>query len=162
MFILADTENNAVENNKKELIVMTASHLNSIIMKAKKIWANLSVKDLNRTREFYSNLGFEINGPNDSQELVSFLFGDDSFFLHFFWEEKFKSVLNGLVPDPKQSNEVVFSLSAQSRDGVDDWAKKVVESGGIIFSEAAEIGKGYTFGFSDPDGHKFNFLYWPV
>ena len=131
-------------------------------MKTRKIWANLAVKDLSRTREFYNSLGFKPNGMNESQELVSFFFGDDNFIMHFFTEEKFKLDLKGLVPDPKQSNEVVFSLSADSKQEVDDWAKKVIESGGTIFSEAANIGKGYTFGFSDPDGHKFNVLYWPV
>ncbi len=38
---------------------------------------------------------------------------------------------------------------------------KVKKAGGVIFSEPEDFEVGYTFGFTDPDGHKFNFLYWP-
>jgi len=44
-------------------------------MKAKKMWANLAVEDLERTGKFYTKLGFEPNGPHTSNELVSFFFG---------------------------------------------------------------------------------------
>jgi len=48
-----------------------------------------------------------------------------------------------------------------SREEVDLWYDKVKEIGGTIFSEPENFQEGYTFGFADPDGHKFNFLYWP-
>ena len=53
-------------------------------MKPKKIWANFSVKDAKRTREFYTQLGFTPNMPNKYPKLASFLFGDDDFVIHFF------------------------------------------------------------------------------
>ena len=55
-------------------------------MKAKMIWANLGVKDLNRTQQFYQALGFQLNGqPNE--QLVSFLFGENNFIIHFFLKD---------------------------------------------------------------------------
>lgn len=128
-------------------------------MKTKQIWANLTVKDIKRTAEFYTSLGIKPNMPNNSQELTSFLFGDDDFVIHFFIEEKMQASMNSKVADLKNGSEVMFSLSAESKEEVDDWAKKAKEAGGTIFREACKDKDGYYYcGFADPDGHKFNVL----
>ena len=128
-------------------------------MKTKKIWANLGVEDLARTTKFYSELGFKPNGTNE--ELTSFSFGDDNFIIHFFIKERFKWAVNEEVADLKQGNEIIFSLSAESVDEVHQRLLAVKNAGGRIFAEPQSFEKGYFFGFSDPDGHKFNVLYWP-
>ena len=130
-------------------------------MKTRMIWANLAVADLERTTKFYTALGFEANGSNESDELVSFAFGNDNFIINFFTECRLKAGTHMEVADLKLGNEVIFSLSADSRTKVDDWTKIVTDAGGTVFSGPEDFQKGYTFGFSDPDGHKFNFLYWP-
>ena len=48
-----------------------------------------------------------------------------------------------------------------SKGEVTSWIKKVKSAGGSIFSDPQDYERGYTFGFADPDGHKFNILYWP-
>ena len=128
-------------------------------MKTKKIWANLGVEDLAWTTKFYSELGFKPNGTNE--ELTSFCFGDDNFIIHFFIKERFKWAVNEEVADLKQGNEIIFSLSAESVDEVHQRLLAVKNAGGRIFAEPQSFEKGYFFGFSDPDGHKFNVLYWP-
>ena len=52
-------------------------------MKSKMIWANFVVKDVKRTNEFYTALGFTPNNMN-FPKLASFLFGDNKFVIHFF------------------------------------------------------------------------------
>jgi len=128
-------------------------------MKPKKIWANIGVKDLQRTTGFYTALGFKSNG--DSKELTSFIFGNDDFIIHFFVEERFKNDVNGKIADLNQGSEVIFSLSATSKEEVNKYAEEVKKAGGSIYAAPQVFEKGYTFGFSDPDGHKFNVLYWP-
>ena len=56
-------------------------------MKPKNIWANLGVKDIQRTKEFYQSLGFQLNG-SPSSDLVSFYFGVDKFIIHFFEKKR--------------------------------------------------------------------------
>src|SRR6187402_2533916 len=129
-------------------------------MKPKRIWANLSSKNLQRTNEFYSALGFKSNNPHNSQELTSFFFGENDFIIHFFTEERFNTDINGIKANAN-GNEIIFSLSAESKEEVDGWVEKVEKAGGSIYTPPTAVGKGYTFGFSDPDGHKFNILYWP-
>ena len=49
----------------------------------------------------------------------------------------------------------------QVQEEVDQWMEKAKQAGGTVFSEPQNYLQGYTFGFADPDGHKFNVLYWP-
>lgn len=128
-------------------------------MKPKKIWANLSVTDLARTTRFYQALGFK---PFcDSEELTSFCFGDEDFIIHFFKKERFDIDINGMTTGSSPGSEIIFSLMAESREEVDQCVEEVEKAGGSVFSSPREFGQGYTVGFSDPDGHKFNLLYWP-
>jgi len=113
-------------------------------MNPKKIWSNLAVSDLERTTKFYTELGFKSNGA--SKELTSFLFGKNDFVMHFFLKDILKTNIKGEITDSQSSNEVVFTLSAESKDQVNNWAKEVNKAGGKIISEPEEFGKGY-YGF---------------
>ncbi len=127
-------------------------------MKTKKIWSNLAVEDLERTTKFYTELGFKPNGA--SKELTSFFVGEDDFVIHFFLKDILQSNVKGELADLKNGNEVIFTLSAESKEEVDNWEKEVKKAGGKIISNAEEFGNGYYgFVFSDPDGHKFNVFY---
>lgn len=132
-------------------------------MKTKKIWANLSVQDVERTYRFYSALGFTLNGqfPNE-YELVSFLIGEDNFVVHFFSHKSFKPSLGGEVANLKKGNEIMFTLSADSKKEVDDWAETVKKAGGTLFCKPQKVQNQehwYGCGFADPDGHKWNVFY---
>ena len=127
-------------------------------MNTRKIWANLGVEDLSRTTAFYTALGFKSNGA--SNELTSFIVGEDDFVIHFFLKDILQSNMQIEMVDPKSGNEVLFTLSAESREEVDNWEKEVQQAGGTLLSPAEEFGKGYYgFVFADPDGHKFNVFY---
>lgn len=127
-------------------------------MNPKKIWANLAVSDLDRTTQFYTQLGFKFNGR--SNELTSFIFGDNQFIIHFFLKDILQANTKIAISDSQNSNEIIFTLSAESREQTDLWAKEVEDAGGTIFSKPEAFGQGYYgFVFSDPDGHKFNVFY---
>lgn len=124
-------------------------------MNPKKIWANLAVSNLERTTKFYAGLGFKSNGANS--ELTSFVVGEDGFIIHFFLKDILGTAMKGEMADTQKVNEILFTLSADSRARVDDWAKEVAGAGGKIVSAPEEFGKGYYgFVFADPDGHRFN------
>lgn len=127
-------------------------------MNAKKIWANFTVSDLDRTTKFYTALGFKANGRSD--ELTSFMVGENNFIIHFFLEDSLKANVSIEIVDAQYANEIIFTLSAESKAEVDDWEREVQLAGGTITSKAREFGKGY-YGleFADPDGHKFNVFY---
>jgi uncharacterized protein len=127
-------------------------------MNPKKIWSNLGVSDLARTTKFYTALGFKFNGS--SEQLTSFFIGEDDFVMHFFLKDILQANVNGKIADGQSANEVVFTLSAETKKQVDDWAKEVEKAGGKLVTKPEAFGEGYYgFVFTDPDGHKFNVFY---
>ena len=127
-------------------------------MKTRKIWANLGVEDLDRTTQFYTDLGFKSNGA--SNELTSFFVGEDDFVIHFFLKDILEPSMKGPIADLSSGNELMFTLSAESKEEVDNWEKEVQHAGGTLVSKAQAFGEGYYgFVFADPDGHKFNVFY---
>jgi len=126
-------------------------------MKAQMIWANFSVKDANRTRKFYTQLGFTPNKQNSDPKLASFLFGKNDFVIHFF--EEGSQIDEYLTPRSKTSSEIIFTLSAETETEVKDFADKIKNAGGNILQKVRrDENNYYGFVFADPDGHKFNVL----
>ena len=77
-------------------------------MKTKKVWANFSVQDLERTTKFYKRLGFKQNGASD--QLTSFFFGEENFIIHFFLKDVLEPNLKGQIIDTKAGNEIIITL----------------------------------------------------
>lgn len=126
-------------------------------MQTSMIWGNLAVEDLQRTKSFYEQLGFQSNGYDEVENLASFKFGDNQFVINFFKSDRLASSMNGQVSSTKDGNEVIFSMAAKSNEEVDQWAEQVESSGGSLCM-APQIDENgfYVCVFADPDGHKFN------
>lgn len=124
-------------------------------MTPKKIWANFSVKDVKRTKEFYTQLGFTPNNTGDYPQLASFLFGDDNFVIHFF--EKGSQIDEYLTAG--KTGEVIFTLAAETEAEIHALQEKVKAAGGTVVQEAGRDSSDYyVLVFADPDGHRFNVL----
>jgi predicted lactoylglutathione lyase len=123
----------------------------------KQFWINLPVKDINKSKEFFSQLGFSVNGNSDQVQVT---IGDKNTAVMLFPESTFKNFTRHAIGDTEQATEVLFSIDAESRAEVDEMAKKAVEAGGTLFGEPAENqGWMYGCGFADLDGHRWNVLY---
>ena len=100
-------------------------------MTAKKIWANLGVAQIERTTKFYLALGFEQNG-DATKDLVSFLFGEDKFVIHFFQKERLATSLEGPVANLQQGNEIMFTISMESKEAIHKCIEQVKALGGTV------------------------------
>ena len=128
-------------------------------MQFNKIWANLAVLDTKRTEKFYTQLGFKPNTSPTTPEITSFLFSDQNFVIHFFRQDKLEFAMNDKAANLENGSEVIFSLSAKSKEEVNDWANNAQQAGGTIIKKAGTQEDGYYYCvFADPDGHKFNAL----
>lgn len=127
----------------------------------KQIWINLPVKDINKSKAFFSKLGFSFNEKHgNSQDSACLLVGDKHFAVMLFLEATFKSFTRNNNTDTALATEVLISIDAESREEVDEIAKKVIEAGGTIFGQPDEKqGWMYGCGFADLDGHRWNVLY---
>ena len=128
-------------------------------MQVKQIWANLAVEDTTRTEKFYSQLGFKPNSGKTTSEITSFIFGENNFVIHFFRKDKLANATYDITVDANKGSEIIFSLSAKTKEEVDAWAANAKVAGGKIRKEAGRHEDGYYYCvFADPDGHKFNVL----
>lgn len=126
----------------------------------KELWLNLSAKDLNKTKVFFSKIGFALNEKQTNEKMVCFTVGEKATTVSFFDEETFKGFTKSEIADTRNGSEFLISFDAESRDEVDETARKVFEAGGTVFAEPAEIqGWMYGFAFADLDGHRWNQIF---
>jgi uncharacterized protein len=127
----------------------------------KEIWVNLPVKDVTKSKAFFSAIGFSLNERyGNSEQSASFLVGSKNVVLMLFNESQFKGFTRHELTDTAKSTEVLFSIDAESPEETDALAKKVAEAGGAVFAKPGwNQGWMYGFGFTDPDGHRWNVLH---
>jgi uncharacterized protein len=127
----------------------------------KELWINLPVKDTNISKEFFTKLGFSFNPRfSSNNEIACITIGTKNINVMLFKEAAFIGFTKNKLADTSQATEVLFSIDAESREEVDEMAKKAADAGGTIFSKPAES-QGWMYGcaFADPDGHRWNVLY---
>jgi uncharacterized protein len=123
-----------------------------------KIFANLPVKDLNKTVEFFTKLGFKFNPQFTDENATCMIIGDDIFVM-LLVEKFFKTFTKNEICDTSKYTEVLLALSADSREKVDEMIKKAIESGGSEYREPQDHGWMYGRSFQDIDGHIWELIY---
>jgi len=126
----------------------------------KEIWLNLPSKNLDETKGFFNKIGWTLNENQSNNDMICFSVGEKQITVLFFQEEMFKNITKSEISDTKTGAEILISFDAESRQEIDETARKVFDAGGTIFSEPAEIqGWMYGFGFADLDGHRWNMVF---
>ncbi|MHC0442122.1 VOC family protein [Flavobacterium sp. 3-210] len=126
----------------------------------KQIWLNLPVTNIAKAKDFFWKIGFSFNEQHDTPSSTCMVVGEGHFVVMLFEEMLFSSFSQNAITDTKSSSEVLISIDAESREEVDELAKKVTEAGGTVFAEPAESqGWMYGCGFADLDGHRWNVLF---
>ena len=113
---------------------------------------NLAVRDIARSREFFSHLGFEFD-PNFSNAGCACMVLSKGTYAMLLAEGFFQNFTTKTIVDATESTEVVVALSAGSRDGVDDMLRKAVKAGGAVAREAQDHGFMYGGAIEDLDHH---------
>lgn len=125
----------------------------------KQIILNLPVKDLDKSRAFFSALGFAFN-PRFSAENAAFMhIVGDTIQAMLTTEPFFQSLIDKPVANARQANEVVICLSCESREEVDSLIARAAAAGGRIPHPPEDHGFMYDQGFEDIDGHLWNLVW---
>ncbi len=125
---------------------------------ATKIFVNLPVKDLKKSTEFFTKLGFKFNPQFTDDTAACMIVGDDIFVMLLI-QDKFKTFTPKEICDATKSTEVLVCLSFESREQVDDTVRKAVAAGGTTYNEPQDHGFMYGHGFQDLDGHIWEIIY---
>jgi uncharacterized protein len=125
---------------------------------ATKIFVNLPVRDLNRSIEFFTKLGFTFN-PQFTDETATCMIVSADIFVMLLTHDKFRTFTPKEIVDATKSTEVLLTLSSESRGNVDEMVRKAVAAGGTTYNEPQDLGFMYGHGFQDIDGHIWEFIY---
>ena len=93
------------------------------------IFVNLPVKNLNKTVEFFTKLGFTFNPQFTDENATCMIVGKDIFVM-LLVEKFFKTFTKKEISDTTKNTEAIVALSAQSREEVDQMMEKVLGAGG--------------------------------
>lgn len=124
-----------------------------------RLWINLPVADLQAAKAFYEQAGFLTPKADSSNEQqAAFSLEAQHLYVMLFPQETFKAFTQQDIADTSIGSEVLFSLSAQSREDIENYVFRIEQAGGNIYAPPGERNGLYGAGFSDVDGHRWNFL----
>lgn len=127
-------------------------------MKINQIYVNLPVKDVQKTRAFWTTLGFTINEQFSDEKAVCVVMKEDHIYTMFLKEEFFQTFTNR--PFAKgDTTQVLLAVGVDSREEVDWIIKTAIENGGSKYSEPMDHGWMYQNAFSDINGHQWEIMY---
>jgi predicted lactoylglutathione lyase len=122
------------------------------------IFLNLPVKDLNLSIAFFTQLGFSFN-PKFTDDKASCLIIGENINAMFLVEEFYKTFTNKEICDAAATSEVLISISAETREKVDEMIEKAVKAGGSEYMKTRDYGWMYQRTFLDVDGHHWEIFF---
>lgn len=127
----------------------------------RQIFINLAVKDLQKSMDFYTALGF-INNPQFSDDTSKCMVWSDTIYVMIMTHEKFSTFATKPIADTKSAVAGLFSLSVSSLDEVNKIVSKGLEIGGIEPHEIRDYGFMQQRTIEDYDGHTWEIFFMDV
>jgi uncharacterized protein len=143
-------------DNKREPLI-TTNQLKRKDM-ATKVFMNLPVKDLPKSIEFFTKLGYNFNQQFTDHTATCMIISEDIYAM-LLTHEKFNQFTTKEICDATKQAEVLISLSCESRTHVDELVAKALAAGGKTDNEPTDHGFMYEHDFQDLDGHNWG-LFW--
>lgn len=125
---------------------------------ATQIFVNLPVKDLNKSVEFFTKLGFTFNQQFTDENATCMIIGENIFAM-LLVGKFFKTFTSKEICDSSISSEAILAITAESREKVDELSNKAIAAGGIEPRAAQDHGWMYGRSFQDIDGHLWEVFY---
>lgn len=117
-----------------------------------KIFVNLPVADLDRSKAFFEELGYTVN-PRFTDDTAACIVISDNIYAMLLTHAKFREFTSKDIADATKTTEVLTCLGVESRARVDDIVEKAIGAGGREPRAPEDHGFMYLRGFEDPDGH---------
>lgn len=128
---------------------------------SKQIFINLAVKDLQKSMDFYTALGFT-NNPQFSDDAGKCMVWSDSIFLMLLTHAKFANFTTKSIADTKSNIAGIFSLSVASVDEVNSIVTNGLQAGGTEPNEMRDYGFMQQRTIEDFDGHTWEIFYMDI
>jgi hypothetical protein len=125
---------------------------------ATKIFVSLPVKDLPKSIEFYTKLGYTIN-PQFTGETATCMIISEDIYAMLGTHATLKSLTKKEICDTTKYTSALISLSCESRAQVDELVAKAIAAGGSTSGEPTDHGFMYSHDYEDLDGNGWG-LFW--
>lgn len=122
------------------------------------IYVNLPVKNLDKSVEFFTRLGFAFN-PQFSGEKAACMVVSEHIYVMLLRESFFQTFTPKFISDTSKSTEVVLCLSRDSREEVNEMVRLAVAAGAKTPCKPMDHGFMYQSGFEDLDGHLWEIMF---
>ncbi len=125
---------------------------------ARKLFVNLAVRDLAKSKDFFAKLGFRFE-PRFTDENAACMIVNEDAYVMLLGEPFFQTFTKRELCDTTKHTEGLFALSCASRAEVDELVKKAIAAGGQHAMDAQDHGFMYGWSFYDPDGHHWEVVW---
>jgi predicted lactoylglutathione lyase len=125
---------------------------------SRKIFVNLAVRDLPKSMEFFSSLGFTFNKQFTDEKAACMVISEEAFVM-LLSEPFFKGFTRREICDTTRQTEALLALSCSNREEVDAIVKKAIAGGGSHAMDAQDHGFMYAWSFYDLDGHHWEVMW---
>jgi predicted lactoylglutathione lyase len=155
MILVVFVQRNSATNTKSKLRQLIFNNM------AKQIFINLAVKDLQKSMDFYTALGFS-NNPQFSDDTGKCMVWSENIFVMIMTHEKFTTFATKPIADTKSNLAGLFSLSVDSVDEVNSILRKGLDAGGTEPTEMKDYGFMQQRTIEDFDGHTWEVFYMDI
>jgi predicted lactoylglutathione lyase len=125
---------------------------------ANQIFVNLPVKDLKRSIDFFTKLGYAFE-PKFTDDKATCMIVSDNIFVMLLVDRFFKTFTPKEICDAHKQTETLICLRLESRQKVDELVARALAAGGSSPMPKQEMDGMYGHGYTDLDGHMWELLY---
>ena len=122
------------------------------------LFVNLPVVDVERSKAFFTNVGFSFNPLMTDDTAACMLVGEHAFVM-LLTREKFAEFAKLPIADPTTHTLALYCFSVSSRDEVDTVSAAALAAGGTEVDDAEDHGFMYSRSFYDLDGHGWQVMW---
>ncbi|WP_312305974.1 VOC family protein [Pulveribacter sp.] len=125
---------------------------------ARKIFVNLPIADMQRSRAFFEALGFSFNPQFTNEQGACMVISEDIYAM-LLVRPFFQTFTAKRIADARESAQVLLCLSCDSRGEVDALMARALAAGATEPRPAQDHGFMYYRAFDDMDGHGWELMY---
>lgn len=126
-------------------------------MKINQIYVNLPVKDVQKTKEFWTKLGFPTNDEMSNDKSVCVVMNENTYVM--FLTEEFFQTFSERPVSKGDTTQVLVAISLETREEVDQVVNAAVANGATQHEEPQDYGWMYHNSFWDINGHGWNVMF---
>jgi len=127
-------------------------------MNINSIFINLPIKDIDKTRDFWTKLGFKFNEKFSNDKVLCLVLKEGFIYSMLISYEMFSTFTNRPIAD-ESTTQILNAIQVDNREQVDKIVKIALENGATRYRDSTDHGWMYYDCFADLDGHQWEIIY---